>query len=93
MRWLVTGSAALLLSLYVSRVVHPNYLILAAVLLPAAVAGGAVLATDALIGGLALLALGAEIADKERRGPKALAALVNSEIARLSPILQAPAAR
>jgi len=62
---LVTGSAALLLSLYVSRVVHPNYLILAAVLLPAAVAGGAVLATDALIGGLALLALGVEIAEGE----------------------------
>ena len=40
-----------------------------------------------------LIDLGAEIADKERRGPKALAALVNSEIARLSPILQAPAAR
>src|SRR6185503_20054327 len=62
---LVTGSAALLLSLYVSRVVHPNYFILAAVLLPAAVAGGAVLATDALIGGLALLALGVEIAEGE----------------------------
>jgi Glycosyltransferase family 87 len=62
---LVTGSAALLLSLYVSRVVHPNYLILAAVLLPAAVAGGAVLATEALIGGLALLALGVEIAEGE----------------------------
>jgi len=62
---LVTGSAALLLSLYVSRVVHPNYLILAAVLLPAAVAGGAVLAMDALIGGLALLALGVEIAEGE----------------------------
>jgi hypothetical protein len=62
---LVTGSAALLLSLYVSRVVHPNYLILAAVLLPAAVAAGASLATDALIGGLALLALGVEIAEGE----------------------------
>jgi hypothetical protein len=62
---LVTGSAALLLSLYVSRVVHPNYFILAAVLLPAAVAGGAVLATDALVGGLALLAAGIEIAEGE----------------------------
>jgi hypothetical protein len=62
---LVTGSAALVLSLYVSRVMHPNYLILAAVLLPAAVAGGAVLATDALIGGLALLAAGVEIAEAE----------------------------
>ena len=45
--------------------VHPNYLILAAVLLPAAVAAGAALATDALIGGLALLALGVEIAEGE----------------------------
>jgi hypothetical protein len=62
---LVTGSAALVLSLYASRVMHPNYLILAAVLLPAAVAGGAVLATDALIGGLALLAAGVEIAEGE----------------------------
>jgi len=62
---LVTGSAALVLSLYVSRVMHPNYLILAAVLLPAAVAGGAALTTDALIGGLALLALGVEIAEGE----------------------------
>jgi hypothetical protein len=62
---LVTGSAALVLSLYVSRVMHPNYLILAAVLLPAAVAGGAVLATDALIGGLALFATGVEIAEGE----------------------------
>ena len=62
---LVTGSAALVLSLYVSRVMHPNYLILAAVLLPAAVAGGAVLATDALIGGLAFLAIAIEIAEAE----------------------------
>lgn len=60
---LVAGSAALLLSLYVSRVMHPNYLILAAVLLPAAVAGGAVLALDTLIGGLALLATAVEIAE------------------------------
>jgi glycosyl transferase family 87 len=62
---LLTGSAALLLSLYVSRVVHPNYLILAAVLVPVAVAAGAGLATDALIGGLGLLALGVEIAEGE----------------------------
>jgi tripartite-type tricarboxylate transporter receptor subunit TctC len=33
--------------------------------------------------------LGAEIPDKSRRGPKALAALVKSEIARLTPILTA----
>jgi glycosyl transferase family 87 len=62
---LVTGSTALVLSLYVSRVMHPNYLILAAVLLPAAVAAGAALATDALIGGLALFAVGIEIAEAE----------------------------
>jgi putative tricarboxylic transport membrane protein len=36
-----------------------------------------------------LIDLGAEIADKERRGPAALAALVKSEIARLTPILEA----
>jgi tripartite-type tricarboxylate transporter receptor subunit TctC len=35
--------------------------------------------------------LGAEIPDKSRRGPKALAALVKSEIARLTPILLAVA--
>lgn len=62
---LLTGSAALLLSLYVSRVVHPNYLILAAVLVPAAVAAGAALTTDALIGGLGLLTLGVETAEGE----------------------------
>jgi tripartite-type tricarboxylate transporter receptor subunit TctC len=33
--------------------------------------------------------LGAEIAEPSRRGPKALAALVHSEIARLTPILKA----
>ena len=37
--------------------------------------------------------LGAEVPDKSRRGPKALAALVKSEIARLTPILQAAAAK
>jgi tripartite-type tricarboxylate transporter receptor subunit TctC len=36
-----------------------------------------------------LIDLGAEIADKDRRGPAALAALVKSEIARLTPILDA----
>jgi tripartite-type tricarboxylate transporter receptor subunit TctC len=35
-----------------------------------------------------LIELGAEVAEKEKRGPKALAALVSSEIARLSPILR-----
>jgi tripartite-type tricarboxylate transporter receptor subunit TctC len=37
--------------------------------------------------------LGAEIAEKSRRGPKALAALVKSEMARLTPILQAASAK
>ena len=36
-----------------------------------------------------LIDLGAEIAEKERRGPAALTALVKSEIARLTPILEA----
>ena len=40
-----------------------------------------------------LESLGAEIADKDRRGPKPLAALVHSEIARLTPILKAAAAK
>jgi tripartite-type tricarboxylate transporter receptor subunit TctC len=40
-----------------------------------------------------LESLGAEIADKSRRGPKALGALVTSEIARLTPILKAAAAK
>jgi hypothetical protein len=62
---LLTGSAALLLSLYVSRVMHPNYLIPAAVLLPAAVAAGAALAADTLFGGLLLLATAVEIAEGE----------------------------
>jgi tripartite-type tricarboxylate transporter receptor subunit TctC len=38
-----------------------------------------------------LVDLGAEIADKDRRGPAALTALVKSEIARLTPILEAAA--
>jgi len=40
-----------------------------------------------------LESLGAEIADKDRRGPQPLAALVHSEIARLTPILKAAAAK
>ena len=40
-----------------------------------------------------LASLGAEIAEPDRRGPKALAALVHSEIARLTPILKAAAAK
>ena len=37
--------------------------------------------------------LGAEIAEPNRRGPKALAALVHSEVARLGPILKAATAK
>lgn len=40
-----------------------------------------------------LLDLGAEIPEPNRRGPKALDALVKSEIARLSPIIQASSAK
>ena len=40
-----------------------------------------------------LIDLGAEIAEKGRRGPAPLAALVKSEIARLTPILQAAAGK
>ena len=38
-----------------------------------------------------LIDLGAEIAEKKDRGPKPLAALVKSEMARLTPILQSAA--
>ena len=37
--------------------------------------------------------LGATVADKSRRGPKPLAALVKTEIDRLTPILKAAAAK
>ena len=40
-----------------------------------------------------LLALGAEVPEPNRRGPKALEALVKSEIARLTPIIQASGAK
>jgi hypothetical protein len=59
---LATGSAALLASLYFSRVVHPNYLMAAAVVLPLAVLArrrGA----DLAIAPLLLLALAAEVSD------------------------------
>jgi hypothetical protein len=59
---LVTGSAALLSSLYFSRVVHPNYLVPAAILLPlGALALG--LAADVALLPLALFALAAEVAE------------------------------
>ena len=59
---LATGSSALLASLYLSRVVHPNYLIAAAVLLPLAVLArkrGADLALAPLL----LLALAVEVVE------------------------------
>jgi hypothetical protein len=59
---LATGSSALLASLYFSRVVHPNYLIPAAVVLPLAVLArrrGADLALAPLL----LLALAVEVAE------------------------------
>ena len=59
---LATGSAALVASLYFSRVVHPNYLIPAAVVLPLAVLArqrGA----DVALAPLLLLALAAEVAE------------------------------
>lgn len=60
----VLGSAALLLSLYFSRVVHPNYLVALATLLPvAALAGGAV-AADAVAVPLLLLSVAVEIAER-----------------------------
>jgi tripartite-type tricarboxylate transporter receptor subunit TctC len=48
-------------------------------------------ALDDEAAGARLTALGAAIADKSRRGPAPLAALVRSEVARLTPILQAAA--
>ncbi len=52
---LVTGSAALLASLYFSRVVHPNYLILLASALPVGVLACRRLAADTAVVPLALL--------------------------------------
>lgn len=61
---LVTGSAALLASLYFSRVVHPNYLIAAAVLLPLPPLARRRRAELALVP-LLLLGLAVEIAQNE----------------------------
>jgi hypothetical protein len=58
---LATGSAALLASLYFSRVVHPNYLISAAVLLPLAILA-ARRSADTALAPLLMLALAVEIA-------------------------------
>jgi hypothetical protein len=61
---LVAGGAMLVASLYFSRVVHANYLILAAVLLPAA-ALTAGLAADLVVVPLLLLALAVEVVEHE----------------------------
>jgi hypothetical protein len=57
-----TGSAALLASLYFSRVVHPNYLIPAAMLLPVAVLACR-RAADVALAPLLLLAVAVEVAE------------------------------
>src|SRR5262249_49597453 len=57
---LATGSAALVASLYFSRVVHPNYLVAAAVCLPLA-ALAAKRGADAALAPLLLLALAVEV--------------------------------
>ena len=59
---LATGSAALIASLYFSRVVHPNYLIPAAILLPLAMLSLG-RAADLALAPLLLLAVAVEIAE------------------------------
>ncbi len=60
---LLAGGTALLLSLYFSRVVHPNYLILAATLLPVAVLMRARVSADVVVVPLLLLAVAVEVAE------------------------------
>ena len=62
---LAAGSAALLASLYFSRVVHPNYLVLAAVLLPLAFLMGHRAATEVAVAPLLLLAAAVEMVEGE----------------------------
>ncbi len=61
---LASGSAALLLSVYFSRVVHPNYVILAAALLPLAGLARTV-AADLVVAPLLLLGVAVEVAEAE----------------------------
>jgi hypothetical protein len=61
---LATGSAALLASLYFSRVVHPNYLVPAAILLPVAVLAGR-RGADVALAPLLLLALAVEAVENQ----------------------------
>jgi hypothetical protein len=60
---LVAGSALLLATLYFSRVVHANYLILAATLLPAAAVAARRFPGDLAVVPLLLLALAAEVVE------------------------------
>ncbi|MBI3932897.1 MAG: DUF2029 domain-containing protein [Acidobacteria bacterium] len=62
---LVTGSAALLASLYFSRVVHANYLVLPAILLPLGFLMGERRSADVAAVPLLLLALAVEVAEGE----------------------------
>jgi len=62
---LLAGGVMLLASLYFSRVVHPNYLILAAALLPAAALATAGLAADLVVVPLLLLAFAVEVVENE----------------------------
>lgn len=61
---LTLGSAALLASLYVSRVVHPNYLVLPAILLPLGFLMGERRPADVVLVPLLLLATAVEFAEQ-----------------------------
>jgi hypothetical protein len=62
---LAAGSAALVASLYFSRIVHPNYFVLAAVLLPLAFLMGHRAPADVALAPLLLLAVAMEVAEGE----------------------------
>jgi hypothetical protein len=62
---LLSGSAALLASLYLSRVVHPNYLILAAILIPIAGLLDRRVPADVIVLPLLLLGWAVEIVEHE----------------------------
>jgi hypothetical protein len=86
---LVCGSAALLASVYLSRVAHPNYLILAAVLLPIGALAARWPSADAVVAPLALLAIAVEVSE----GELFRAAWQRAVEARLPPHLEGMAAR
>lgn len=62
---LAAGAVSLLLALYFSRVVHPNYLALAATLLPVAVLAGARRDADLAVVPLGLLGVAVEVVENE----------------------------